>query len=184
MCNLSKRNSLSVWGKFFQGNISKYISHVHLSNISKIHLYHLPTGLLKLKITSKMFDRTDSWWIKSISLAYCTNQIYTIFSRVFVNRSFIIKNLIFPFFLLFCLLFILACNSALVLASASISDFFFDEISVLCHLQSHSQNCLQIHLNSYHFFISYSHRNFGYVYYLYILEQIYFSHHHVFFPSC
>lgn len=164
MCNLSKRNSLSVWGKFFQGNISKYISHVHLSNISKIHLYHLPTGLLKLKITSKMFDRTDSWWIKSISLAYCTNEIYTIFFRVFVNRSFIIKNLIFPFFLLFCLLFLLACNSALVLASASISDFFFDEISVLCHLQSHSQNCLQIHLNLYFFSISYPNKNFGYVY--------------------
>ena len=75
VCNLSKRKSLSVRGKFFQGNISKYISHVNLSNISKIPLYQLPTSLSKLKIISKIFDRTASWWIKSISLAYCTNQV-------------------------------------------------------------------------------------------------------------
>ena len=92
------------------------------------------------------------------------SSIYNFFSSFRQQKFHHQKLNISFFFLLFCLLFILACNSALVLASVSISDFFFDEISVLCHLQSHSQSCLQIHLNSYHFFISYSHRNFGYVY--------------------
>lgn len=92
--------------------------------------------------------------------------IYNFFSS-FRQQKFHHQKLnyfLFLFCLLFCLLFILSCTSALVLVPVSRSDFFFDEISVLCHLQSHSQNCLQFHLNLYLFSIPYPHKNFGYVY--------------------